>query len=224
MGRNALTNEQKRAARERISEAAVAVYAERGPKGTTMRAVAERLGVAPSWLYLHFHNRFDLLTSVWQNAVAQTMDEIRLVMDAESDPVVRLRLLLFGYAQFAWDNPEVFRGAFLAVMSEGQNPEPKPKSALIPYVEMLVATVEEGQRGGTIVALASDLLAQTLWSAIHGAVALPINLSRFQFRTSAELVDAQINLLINAVTVKQIGGVTSPPVTVPPVQCQFPPS
>lgn len=201
MGRPALTKEQRAEAKGRIAEAVVALYAEGGLQATTMRAVARRLGVAPSWLYLHYHNRFDMLTAVWQDGVAEAYGELSARVEAGPDPLMRLRLLLRGYVDFALANPELFTGAFLNTEREEDMPSPRPRSVMVPFGELLVANVAEAQSEGLIASdEAPERLGHALWAAVHGAMSLPRNLPRFPFRPAEELGETVLDLVLAGLT------------------------
>ena len=47
--------------RARILETAAGLFAERGYAGTSMRDLAEKLGVTPAALYYHFPSKGDIL-------------------------------------------------------------------------------------------------------------------------------------------------------------------
>ena len=196
MGRPPLTDEEREDARSRITAAALELYSKGGLKAATMRAIAKKLGVAPSWLYLHYSSRYDLLTAVWRDALAETLSQLRKRARAETDPVARLRLLLQGYADFALANPTIFQSAFMIIERADDMPEPRPKSAMAPYVSLIEAAIEDAKKEGRAPDRPTDLLAQSLWAAVHGNVAIVYNLSRFDFRPAHELVETALDLAL----------------------------
>ena len=196
MGRPPLTEEQRAEARARIADAAIALYAEGGLKAASMRAIARRLEVAPSWLYLHHSSHYDLLTSVWRDALAGTLAELRRIASEEADPVRRLRRVLQGYADFAIDNPVIYQNAFMIMEREADMPTPRPKSAMAPFVDLLIAAIDDARAAGRIPDMDSALLAQTLWAAVHGTVGIVWNLARFDFVGQREMVTTILDLAL----------------------------
>ncbi len=61
--------------RSRINEVALEVFTERGYDGSTLREIAERLGVTRPALYYHVKNKEELLTGIHQE-LAESLDPI----------------------------------------------------------------------------------------------------------------------------------------------------
>ena len=192
MGRPALTPEQRAAARARITSAAVALAREGGLEAVTMRAVAARLGVAPSWLYGHYPNRFAMLAGVWSGAVRQALAETEARVARCADPVERVRAALEGYARFARANPAVFRAALLRV--DASLEDTLSDALFARYPDLLARLVREAQEAGALRAEAdARALGLQLWAGVHGALALPVNLPGI---AEHEEADAVITLML----------------------------
>lgn len=75
-------------ARARIRDAAMAVFAERGTAGTTIRAVAERAGVSPALVQHHFGTKERLRTACDEHVLAYLHRETATGLDggAVGDP------------------------------------------------------------------------------------------------------------------------------------------
>lgn len=187
MGRPRLTDEQRRDARARIAEAALELYREGGLEAASMRAIAKRLDVAPSWLYLHYTSHYDLLTSVWRDRLGSTLRAMQDFAAGEPDPVARLRGLLQRYAQFGLENPVIYQNAFMIMERPEDMPQPKPPSAMIPWFELLRSAIAEAQEAGKGPDGSPAVLAQSMWGAVHGNVGIAANLARFEFEPAEEL-------------------------------------
>jgi AcrR family transcriptional regulator len=61
--------------RDRINQVALEVFIERGYDGSTLREIADRLGVTRPALYYHVKNKEDLLTGIHQE-LAESLDPI----------------------------------------------------------------------------------------------------------------------------------------------------
>lgn len=59
--------------RTQILEAAVAVFSEAGYEGATIRAIAERAGLAEGTLYLYFPSKRHLLFGAWEQVALATL-------------------------------------------------------------------------------------------------------------------------------------------------------
>ena len=196
MGRPKLTDEQREEARARIAQAAIELYAEGGLKAASMRAIAKRLDVAPSWLYLHYASHYDLLTAVWRDKLAAALDAMSDYATRESDPIVRLRGLLLRYGEFAAENLVIYRNAFMIMERPEDMPDPRPPSAMEPWFAMLLACVEEAQQEGRAPGGDPATIAQAIWGALHGTIGIEANLPRFKFEPMTERLETLLDLIL----------------------------
>lgn len=67
--------------RARIIDTAAELFAERGYAGTSMRDLAEKLGVTPAALYYHFPSKADILKELVEEPIAN----IRAVLEQQRD-------------------------------------------------------------------------------------------------------------------------------------------
>lgn len=199
MARPPASPEQRRRQRDRIRRAAAEVYQELGIGGVTARAVSARSGVSTGTLYSYFANLEDLMQSLWVGRVASANRRLESIVADEADPLRRIRALLVAYADFARDEPEVFRGVLLYVRpSSSPAPTADPPTEL-PFYRLLRDAVADGQDAGAVRAGDPDELAVVLWAGVHGALALPVNMSRFTIPSPPELAPVMIDTLLASV-------------------------
>ncbi len=201
MARPRASAEQRQQQRDLIQRAAGEVAREKGVLGVTARAVAVRAGVSTGTLYSYFANLTELLQSLWIEPVEKVGRQLEELVATIDDPVERIRALLDGYVRFAEDQPEVFRGSVLFVRPPGSAPPEAAPPETLPFYRLLLAAVRDGQVGGQIAPGDSVTMAQTLWAGIHGAVALPVNIDRFDVHPARHLAEAMIDTLLNAIVV-----------------------
>ena len=171
MGRPRATDEQRRAQRRRIREAAIELHGEKGLQGMTVRAIAQRAGISTGAVYSHFSSLAELARSLWEKPLERADAHFAAIADAEADALERIERLLHGYADFAFDNPEFLRGAMLFVRPATEAaPERTPLESLGFYRE-LHAAILAAQRAGQLRSDDARLLATTAWATIHGALA-----------------------------------------------------
>jgi AcrR family transcriptional regulator len=102
---------QREQTRRRITEAAIAVFAEFGFHGASTRDIAGRAGVNQGLLTYHFKSKDEL----WRAATDQIFSELRdLLIPAEGVPTPadlrgRARETIRTYVRFAAAHPELFR-------------------------------------------------------------------------------------------------------------------
>ena len=86
--------------REDILLAAESVFAERGFKGTTVREVARKAGIANSLIFYYFKNKAVLYEAVFQNFFDQAEDLIQQNLNLDLDRLSILKKLLFEFMDF----------------------------------------------------------------------------------------------------------------------------
>ncbi|ADL48756.1 MULTISPECIES: TetR/AcrR family transcriptional regulator [Micromonospora] len=96
--------------RERIQAVALELFTEQGYEKTSLREIAERLGVTKAALYYHFKSKDEIVTSLVDDRLRR-MDEL-IAWAADQPPTLATRRALIGrYADsmFAGDLPQVMR-------------------------------------------------------------------------------------------------------------------
>ncbi len=155
--------------------AAEAVLVRDGPAGLTVRAVAAEAGIAPMGVYNKLGGKDGLVDAL----LIKGFDRLRAYMDAATgdtrEPSMRARFVACGlsYRQFALENPH-----FYAIMFERAQPHfhdnPEVEEHAQATFGALVRTVELAAAAGVLAAPDPVEVAQQIWSAVHGAVALEL--------------------------------------------------
>lgn len=83
--------EVARLKRERIVEAAVDLFYERGYENTTLDAVAERLEVTKPFIYAHFGSKPELLAEICARGISSSLDAINRVVTRDIPVEQRLK-------------------------------------------------------------------------------------------------------------------------------------
>lgn len=172
----------ERRAREReetrtmILDAARELFVERGVEAVTMRAIATRIEYTPTAIYHHFRDKHTLLVELCV-ADFQRLGHVFQRLGQVADPVERLRHFGVAYVEFGLANPSHYRFMFmterdpLVEAAAHQHDHPDEDA-----YAMLRATVAEAIAQGRLRPECddADLLAQMLWSGVHGLVSLHI--------------------------------------------------
>ncbi|HEY3883421.1 MAG TPA: TetR/AcrR family transcriptional regulator [Trebonia sp.] len=155
--------------------AAEAVLVREGPGGLTVRAVAAEAGIAPMGVYNRLGGKDGLIDAL----LIRGFDRLRAAIDRHrddvSEPSMRARFIScgLGYRQFALDNPH-----FYAIMFEDRVEHKHDSTEVGEHAGAafgaLVSLVELAAAAGVIAAPDPVEVAQQIWSAVHGAVALEL--------------------------------------------------
>jgi AcrR family transcriptional regulator len=203
MARPAATEEERADQRRLLRQAASDLHREGGLGAVSVRAVAKRAGVSTGLLYSYFSNLSELMRSLWMVPMAELGRSLAAVEQAEADPLVRMRRLLDTYVQFALTNEETHRGLLLWVRPPNNSTDRNDDPDNLMLFSSLRRAVEAGQADGTVRPGDPRVLAQLLWSGVHGALALPINVDTYDLTAGPVLANEMIDALIQSITTKE---------------------
>ncbi len=201
--RPAATPEQRAEQRQRIRRAASELHQEGGLRAVTVRAVAARAGVSTGLLYSYFANLSDLMRSLWQVPIAELGRSLAAVEQAEADPLTRIERLLLTYIDFTVANEETHRGLLLFVRPPDSATELNNDPDDLMLFASLRRAVEDGQATGSIREGDPRSLAQLLWSGIHGALALPVNIDTYDLTDGPTAATEMIPALTHSILTKE---------------------
>lgn len=204
MPRAAATEEERAVQRQRLRHAASDLHREGGLGAVTVRAVAKRAGVSTGLLYSYFDNRSDLMRSLWMAPIARLGRSLAAVEQAEADPVERIERLLQTYIDFTVANAETHRGLLLYVRPPDATTELNEDPDELMLFASLRRAIEAGQSTGAVRDGDPRVLAQLLWSGIHGALALPINIDTYDLADGPTMATEMVTALTRSITNQEI--------------------
>lgn len=177
--------------RRRIIEAAIALYAARGPADTTISAVAGHAGVQRLTVYRHFPDERLLLDACWDHWAVMHPLPVLHRWETIADPRQRLRAVLdalYSYYEAA--------GALLERLLIDRERMPALVAVMAPYDQWLAAARERllegwgvhGRPRQWIVALVDHALRFTTWASLSRSGTLqPGDASRLLCRAVADI-------------------------------------
>ena len=166
--------------RSRILDAAREISISEGYDALTMRRIAERLDYSAAALYRHFHDKSEIVSAL----LAAQFEELTASLEAVSsiaDPIERIRRAARVYAEFGVADFDRYRQMFVSPPEVADDisflSAPPPSTAASPATELYailrraVAQAIAGLRFRPDIT-DIDLVTQTLWAGLHGAVSL----------------------------------------------------
>lgn len=157
--------------RQALLDAAVALVAEHGVHGLSLRECARRVGVSHAAPYRHFPDKEALLAAIAADGFARLADAGEQAIACLDQPLERLHAYGIAYVQFALDNPVHYRVMFTA-MIEGEHLEiartgDRAFMLLVGIATELGASAEPG-RDPMVATIAA-------WSMVHGLAMLQLD-------------------------------------------------
>ncbi len=151
------------------------MIAEQGMESVTLRALSERIGVSRTAPYRHFTDKAALLAAVAEEGFKRLYKRMQMVLqEFEVDTIGRFQKMGVAYIQFAVENPTHYR-LMLSCEAEGQDIYPDLAVAGQKVFDLLVETIQQGQKNGRIKSGEPLDLAIIAWAMVHGLAALIID-------------------------------------------------
>ena len=176
MGPRERREREREETRTLILDAARELFASEGVESVTMRRIADRIEYSPTAIYFHFRDKESLLAELCDCDFRSFAQRFNLIAQIP-DPVERLTAAGKAYVEFGLQNPSHYRLMFMTpkITNEKTSTIAKgnPGEDAYAFLKGIVADlIGEGRLREDITDV--DLVAQTIWAAIHGLVSLEI--------------------------------------------------
>jgi len=166
-------NREKIALRQEILDAARELFAKEGYESVSMRKIAEKIEYSPTTIYLYFQDKEALIHEICEQTFTRLSSQIEKEMAVGGDPVKMLKQGLHTYIQFGLENPDHYRVTFL-MKFESRVKKDMENSAGGRTFGCLVDAVTRCVKAGKFRNADVMAVSQSIWSCIHGFVALQI--------------------------------------------------
>ena len=153
--------------RGRILKAAVKIFAEKGYFQAKVAEIARAAGVADGTIYLYFRNKEDILVSLFDQVMAEHIQQGRHELAAIEGTAERLRAIAEHHLRLLGENQDLAVVFQVELRQSTKFMERFTASWLQDYLNLLARTIEEGQADGT---LRSDLPLKVAVKAFFGAL------------------------------------------------------
>jgi AcrR family transcriptional regulator len=173
--------------RDEILDAATELLLETGhAKAVSIRSVAQRVGVTPPSIYLHFEDKDALLDAVCARYFAKLDQEMQRAAAGQPCTVEVLRAQGLAYVRFATETPELYR---IATMGEWRSGSDVDSSLASSAFEHMRCTVQALMDESIYPSGDPTSVALQLWSAAHGVAALLIAKPHLPFGDAEAFAD-----------------------------------
>jgi AcrR family transcriptional regulator len=165
---------QKLEVRKLILDASMKLFVEEGFDNVSIRRIADLIEYSPTTVYLYFKDKDEIFFNLHEVGFLKMLENGK-ELDAIENPLLRLRRMGENYLRFGMENPEYYDLMFIQ-----RAPMKKLKEMGCDWengdaaLTRLKATVSECMEKGLIAKTDPDLLSMSIWSMVHGLVALAI--------------------------------------------------
>jgi AcrR family transcriptional regulator len=183
--------------REEILDAASQLFVSFGPSRTTTRQIAQAVGISQPSLYAHFPTKVALSHALATRAFSLLEARMEQTEAMYSSPNEHLEALIRGYIDFAIEESAAYKIAFMIdfQLSHEQIISLQELTGLRAF-HIFKSKIEALQDTGFLKQEPSDVLAQSIWAAMHGLCALLLARPLFPWANRASLIDSHARLII----------------------------
>lgn len=182
--------------RKALVEEALALLAEGGSAGVTLRELARRLGVTHTAPYAHYADKKALLLDVADAGFEKLANACAAARASESDPVRAFGKMGYAYITFAREHPHLYRLMF-ADPELADDPECELSASGDRALQTLIDAIVALNPPPNI-----DLqdLAAGIWSLSHGISMLEIDrrISKKTLKSAEDVMELMSGLVIRA--------------------------
>ena len=155
-----------------LLNAAADLLEEEGADALSVRRIAAAAKVAPMGVYNHFDSKSGIIEALFVEGFERLEVAMSSLPDID-DPVEALSVACRRYRALALAHPRVYELMFLSPVP-GFEPSDEAKEVAIAAFDGLVAAVRRAMSAGALADGEPTTVAQILWSAIHGWMALEL--------------------------------------------------
>ncbi len=153
--------------RQKIIQAAIAVFSKNGFYNSTVADVAREAQVADGTIYLYFKNKDDLLISIFEHSMDFFIQAAREELGLIANPCDKLKQFIELHLRLVQKNQDLAQVIQIELRQSSKFMKEYANEKFFEYLEIVGSILEEGQRQGVFDA---SLDPSILKRAIFGAV------------------------------------------------------
>jgi len=198
--------------RDEIMQAAKELFLELGYEATTIRRIADRVGISAPALYLYFKDKDGLMLALCDQTFGHLIQAIDEIEHTVSDPLKRVRRFGEAYVRFGLSHPDEYRLVFMGVHipealrkvgHKAATDDPtKPGIGGALVFKRLVTILGELEASGTRLKYPIDTCGELCWMGLHGLVSAFIVKPEFPWSDRELLINGMLDIHLDGMIKK----------------------
>ena len=191
--------------RDEILGAAKSLFLKEGYEATTIRKIADEVGVSAPALYLYFKDKEAIMLALCDQTFGYLLADVAELDKAVPDPLVRMRKFGEAYARFGLSHPDEYKLVFMGSMIPESmrkighrapiDDPTRPGVGGAIVFSKLVAILKEIEASGVKLNYPADTCAELCWMGIHGVVAALIMKPDFPWSDRELLISGMLEII-----------------------------
>lgn len=195
--------------RDEILWAAKKLFLKEGYEATTIRRIADAVGVSAPALYLYFKDKEAIMLALCDQTFGGLIERMGEIEKKGLPPIERLRHCGEAYIRFALANPQEYWLTFLSgntpkqIKERGHRPETidpnEPGASGAIAFARLMGMFRDIENAGMPLYYPVETAAELVWMSLHGLVAALINNPEFPWTKRDTLIAGMIDMAVRGV-------------------------
>jgi TetR/AcrR family fatty acid metabolism transcriptional regulator len=152
---------------QKIIQAAVKVFAEKGFYNSRVSEIAKEANVADGTIYLYFKNKDDILISLFEEEFGKIVENMRKELEKEKDALQKIRKFATTHLSIVSKQQQLAEVMGVEVRQSSKFMKEYVNKPFIEYLNLIRSVVIEGQEKGLI---RKDLTPGVMKRALFGAL------------------------------------------------------
>ena len=196
--------------RDEILTAAKELFIREGYEATTIRRIADVVGVSAPALYLYFRDKEAIMLALCDQTFGLLIEQMEEMAQLELPPIEQLRRCGEAYVRFALANPREYWLTFMSgntpkqIKSQGGHKaavvDPtQPGTAGAIAFQRLTGMFRDIEHAGMALHFPVETTAELVWMSLHGLAAALINNPDFPWTKRDELIAGMVDMAVRGV-------------------------
>jgi TetR/AcrR family transcriptional regulator, fatty acid metabolism regulator protein len=133
---------------QKITQAAVKVFARKGFFNARISDIAKEAKVADGTIYLYFNNKYDILISLFEDEIGKIILRVKLLLENETDPLKMLEIYAVHHLSLLRDQKELVEVLQMELRQSNKFIKEYRNTKFIEYVDIISDIIHKGQQSG----------------------------------------------------------------------------